>query len=298
MVPEVVRARTSSLRSRVVTGSVVAALLVGLGVAVGAVAALAAEPAFTAESRLVVGEQGLAAARIPGYVAATQALAGEYARYAENTPELREQLPRGGEGVLSVTASPIPESSVIRVEVRATAGTTAVDAANAVSQVLIERVGAARPDVSSAEAEFSASVTALQTAQAEAEAASARLEALQNDPDASAEDVGAAQAEVDQRAVRVATAELQQQALGGVYRDAYASSATSPTLVVIRPASGAVSDSRSRLQRNGLLGAVVGALVAAAVVQGRRRLAAGADGRPARRREADDALEAESTGQR
>lgn len=94
-------------------------------------------PTVTAESRLVVGDQSLEAQAVPGYVTATQQLATTYARLVSSDGI---KAAAGNDAV--ITATPIPESVVIRIDATAATSEQAIHAADIAAQALIEAVAA------------------------------------------------------------------------------------------------------------------------------------------------------------
>lgn len=276
------------------------ALLV-LGLLVGLAAYLLMPASYTAESRLAVGEQNVSTIQIPGYVEATEDLASNFARYVEDTPSLRDSLPGGGADVEDISASPIPESSVIRVEVTAATESAAVRGVNAVTSQLIDQVGTSDADLTAAQRAFSQAYSAYTAARTTAEATQATLDVLTADPRADPAVLEATRAAADQQAAQAALLDLQQEALGSSYRSAFSDAQTAPTLNSILQATTARADTVSRLQRDLVIGLLAGALLAAANVYRRRRRAQRAvagqsgverrsDTRPddGRRRPADD----------
>jgi len=236
--------------------------LVAAGAVLGVTWWLIAPTAYTAEARLAVGEQSLSAVQVPGYVSATQSLASDYARYVQDSTGLREELRVDSGDVTSISASPIPESSIIRVEVQARTAAAAAGAANAVADRLLQQVEAAGPGLEAAQQRFVEAHQAYQRAQAEADGASSRLQTLTRDGGASDSEVDAAQADADETSARAAILDLEQQALGAVYRESYSQAETSPSLSIVAEAVDASSDAWSRLQRALLIGVLAGAAAA------------------------------------
>src|SRR3954454_4215176 len=117
----------------------VTVVAVALGLAGGLAYDLTLPTSYTAEVRLAVGGQTVAAQAVPGFALASQQLAADFARYVgpqQDSAVLKQALgPRTAE-VVSVAASPIPQSNVIRVEVVAHDSQTAVDGAHVVAQSL------------------------------------------------------------------------------------------------------------------------------------------------------------------
>jgi capsular polysaccharide biosynthesis protein len=111
-------------------------LCAGAGVYLG----LSREPIYTAETRLNVGNIDVTNQALPGYVSATQSLAGSYSRAIDSqgviTP-LARRLDQPPDAVAAhVRASPIPSSSIIRVEATAASAAAAITLVNAASSSL------------------------------------------------------------------------------------------------------------------------------------------------------------------
>ncbi len=138
----------------------------------------------TAESRLVVGDQSVRAQSVPGYALATQQLAATYARLIGSAPDD------------TVTASPIPDSAIIRVQAQAADPAAAVDAADAAAADLIRVANAARSqrEDEAATTAYLAAVADLRTAKARVTAAATRPAAVRG---AAADRVDLAQVRVD-----------------------------------------------------------------------------------------------------
>jgi capsular polysaccharide biosynthesis protein len=102
-------------------------------------------PTYTAESRLIVGRVDVTTQLIPGLVLATQSLASSYSRLIGATGVVDEVARKTGASASTVSsrlsASPIPESPIIRVEAHAPSPRSAVALANAGSTALIDYVG-------------------------------------------------------------------------------------------------------------------------------------------------------------
>lgn len=127
---------------------VVAAVVLGLG------AGLVRPTVYTAEARLAVGgNAGLSAQAVPGFALASQQLAANYARYVNNAQgqsALEAQLGIRPGIVQQVSASPIPESNVVRVEVVARVATTARDAVRTIADSLMKQVNDTKSGTSAA----------------------------------------------------------------------------------------------------------------------------------------------------
>lgn len=133
-------------------------LVVGLGVA-------AVTPTtYTAEARLAVGSGEMSSLSIPGYPTASASMASNYARWVTTTGAGGQVL---ADGDVTLSASPIPESNVIRLEAESrdkdAALAAADDAASALTdevnkvrdednpEKLLEQITANQPEVATAE---------------------------------------------------------------------------------------------------------------------------------------------------
>lgn len=79
----------------------------------GVLAGVSREAVYTAEMRLAVGAGQLSTLSVPGFPTASEDLASSYARWVTTVGVGEMSLP---DGALSLSASPIPESNVIRIE--------------------------------------------------------------------------------------------------------------------------------------------------------------------------------------
>jgi uncharacterized protein involved in exopolysaccharide biosynthesis len=240
---------------------VVAILVVcaGAGLALG----LARSPIYTAESRLGVGNTDIESQSLPGYVAATQSLAGSYSRAIDSDTILARlsrtlgQPPALLAGRLS--ASPVAESSVIRVGSRSTSAADAVRLANAGSSALVAYVRG----LGASSAESMKVLTNLRST-------TLRLERLRDLRQALAKRYAAApterlQARMQTAAADASTAEAQVKALGVQYAADQQNMPKDAFISVLHTATGAASDRRSALQLRIFTGGVAGLLFAAAL---------------------------------
>jgi capsular polysaccharide biosynthesis protein len=104
--------------------------------------ALVRTPVYTAESELVVGRVDSSAAAIPGYVSATQQLASDYSRLIharQITDSLTTSLHIPASQV-NLSATPIPNSAIIRVDATGTDLRRAVQLADSGTTALISYV--------------------------------------------------------------------------------------------------------------------------------------------------------------
>ncbi len=234
----------------------------------------------TAEARLAVAGGDLAAQAVPGYALASQELAANYARYVNNSDDqgsLEEEIGADAGSISSVTASPVPESNVVRIVVDAADPATATAAARRLAETLIARVAAASTEEEAATVleEF----TAISTAVAEAEQDAARAQAEVGAAAAGAPgDVEALRAAAARAAADLSVLRVQQEALGQRYRT-LVDTISSVDLTVVEPAEITGDDRAARAQRYALAGVLAGLLAAYALAgrRRRRRAAAGFD---------------------
>jgi hypothetical protein len=252
---------------------------------------------YTAEARLAVGGQTVAAQAVPGFALASQQLAADFARYV--TPEQDQSELQGGLGsratqVVSVSASPIPSSNVIRVDAVAHDKRTASDAAQLVAQSLLTQVNSADSSGQTAAVlkEYKALSDQVAAAQAKSTEAATALAALENsltptataasgstvfDPSTlSASDTArylASQEAAVKASSLLAGLQVQQNALGNRYQSLVVQSTPATNLSFVQAASISSDDKRSSQERFGLLGLLAGlvlALLVAALVDRRK----------------------------
>ena len=243
----------------------VAAVALTTAAAVGAATTLPVS--HTAEARLAVASTSLSAQAVPGFALASQELAANYARYV-NDAEAQRALETGigadRGSVLEVTASPIPESSIVRIEVVAEQEAAAVEAAREVSESLVAQVSDATAGAESATSSLTA-FTDISAQVAAAEQAAQTAQRIVDDlPDVADADEGSARRAAARQAAADAAAELavlevQQDALGERYRSLVVRDATTEAgLAVVQEAVAVGDDRTSTLQRAGLVGAALG----------------------------------------
>lgn len=242
------------------------AATVAAGAALGAVVALAQPTTYTAEARLAVAGSDLAAQAVPGFALASQELAGNYARYVNNAQAqdaLEEEIGADAGSVRDVSASPIAESNVVRIDVEADDAETAVAAADRVSQALVEAVNEGAEAADGPEAtlqsytDLSSQVAQAQQDVAAAQAAQGRATAAED-----ADAVARSTADLVAATSRLSILQVQQEALGDRYRSLVSRADSSTDLSTVMAAAVTGSDRTARVQRLGLLGLVAGAAAA------------------------------------
>jgi hypothetical protein len=257
-----------------------------LGLVLGIGAGSAKAPTYTSEVRLAIGGQGLASYAIPGFALAAQELAADYARYvslSQDQTTLKTALgSRAGE-VVGLSASPIPNSSIVSIVALAKNRDIADKAATAVAGALVTAVnGQANAQVAASllkqyEALSTTAARANQDLQ-QAQSLVAKLTAVPTTPPnvlsaVEETEVGAA--------TRYASLQLQQAALASRYQAAATSDTPSSNLNIVQPAIIILDNTTKNEELYGLVGLAGGsaiALVAATLrARGRRNRRGSAD---------------------
>jgi uncharacterized protein involved in exopolysaccharide biosynthesis len=236
---------------------VVAALL---GAALGAAAAFVAPVTYTAEARVAVGSGDLTSGAIAGFPVAASQLASNYARYVNNRGVAGTDVPDN----VTLSASQIPESNVIRVEAESADPAAAQAAANSAAQALVDAVNGSGK--ATTDEVYAASQTELAAAQHD-------LDNLLGKDNPSKADVKDARASVTEAATKAADTGARANAIKQRYTNLVAGTSTAANLLLIRTADALESNRTSMLARLGLAGLAVGAalgLVAAVVLERRR----------------------------
>lgn len=206
-------------------------------------------PEYTAEAQVLVGRVDVEANAVPGFVSATQQLAATYARLVSTTVMVDRvaeavQLPRRQvSGHLS--ASPVPESSLIRIQATAGSEARSVALAEAASTELIRYLQETNESPAQTKAlldEYGAASTELQRAQLSRGDAEALLER------ASPAQVPARQATVAAARAAVDRAQLRANQAASAYTDSQRGAADRGTLQLVDEARSLGNDRSRRLQ--------------------------------------------------
>jgi len=218
---------------------------------------------------VAVGSQSLDARVVAGYSLAATQLAADVSRYVNDQQAqnaLRPVLGANAADVTSVAASPIPSSSIVRIEVLGTSAAAARQGSQAVAQQLVDQVnglssGSGAGDLLAQYTDISNQVSAAQQTLEDAKAGLASAIGAKR-PQAEIDALRTASVQA-QSAVDVLT--VQQTALGQRYRNAVTSTPAASGLTIVQTGRVASDDRTSRAERDGLGGAVVGFLLALAL---------------------------------
>lgn len=242
--------------------------------------ALTRPPTYTAEARMLVGGFNVEAAAVPGFVEASRTLAQTYSRLVstraivERVAENLDIEIEDAEGNVSATA--VPESSIIVIEGRADDPETAVRfaaaAADALESYEAESAGASDPadlldEYGDASLALNAAVNRRDVLQATYDARVAAGLATSSDLEA----VSAAEAEADR-------ARLEAETLAAIYGE-QRGRRVSGNLDLVAPASATGNDRRANLQIAIATSVLLGGVAGVALVT----LVANRDRRPKRR---------------
>ncbi|NHC13442.1 hypothetical protein [Motilibacter deserti] len=252
-----------------------ACLLAGLTAGVGA--AMTRPVSYTAEARLVVGDQSLSAQAVPGYANAIELLAASYARLVGGDAvqrSVREAVPGA-----AVTGSPVPGAPVIRIEAVADNQGDAVRAAD--DAVTALRGAVADPEQRSGQ--LDALAKTYETAKAEEAEAAERVRRLREASAADDGEVAAGDRAAREQELAVAVrareiAQLRVAALASAYGEQVQRDATNVVQTETLLSGHVVgNDRRATVQLGGFVGLCAGGALAFALW--RRPLGAARHGR-------------------
>lgn len=233
-------------------------LLVGIGLAFGLLRA----PQYTATANLSVDFGAQNPSSLSGSVTAAQALAESYARAIDATPVVlqvsRKTATPRNEVTDHISASPIPDSTVVKVSGTAESANAATKLANVSATALtryIATLNGTRQGSAPVLAQFRQAESVYQDRLSHQEELAARVEANPSDE--------AAAGELREARVKTQVALLKKNSVGELYgasQQAYVA-----PLRFLNVASSASSDRLSRLQLLGFIGLVAGLAVGAAL---------------------------------
>jgi len=226
-------------------------VLIGVALAV----TLARSPQYTAEARLNVGRIDVPAYTLPGVIYGNQSLAQSYAR-AITAPAVVNSATRavnisGSTARSRLTATPVPQSTVIRVDATGASEESAIALANAAGKGLTTYVIKLNQN-----AQANTILGDFQRAQRDVDAAQRRLGSAQRSGSA---------ATAQQAQLTLQTAQLKASTLEQRYRFESGNEAPPNLVQMLSPATTATSDFSSRLQEVLLIGLVAGVVVGLAL---------------------------------
>lgn len=232
-------------------------VLLPMIVLVGAAIALASQraPTYTAEARLGVGRLDVPSQAVPGVVSASQSLAATYSRLVKAEGVVDPVAARvgltSGQVSAALSASPIPESPIVRIEATGASAAVAERLANLAGSVLTRFVAKLN------------SAGDQDLLIAEYRNAAGELTAAQIARDAAQEEEGRASSEEARLALAEATADYEVASLRlANLRERISQSAQedpgADTITTLNTAAGAVSDEDEVLQRMVALGLLAG----------------------------------------
>lgn len=244
------------------------ALIVVCGLA-GLVVGTRMTPTYTAEARVAVGPGDMSAGAIAGFPQATRNMAADYSRWV--TQQGLVEVPEG----VALSASPVPESNVIRVIAEGSDETAARSAADAAAKALVTKVNAAREETDPA-----VTTQAMQEAagtwagtKTELDRATYEFNKVNNNEQSTDRQYNAAATVLTRAQTAETTAKVQLEALSERFKTQATSSSTSADLRSIAPAEVITDTRRALALRYAVFGAAVGLLIAlvTAVWRERRR---------------------------
>lgn len=233
-------------------------LFLGIGLALGLLRA----PTYTATANLSVDFGAQNPSSLPGSVTAAQALADSYARAVDATPVVSGVARKTGipasEVAGDTAASPIPDSTVVRVSGAADSEAASIELANAAAKSLttyISTLNGTRQGSAPVLVQFRQAESVYQDRLDRQAELAAQVEAVPSDE--------TARAELNQARVRTQVALLKKNSVAELYgasQQAYVA-----PLSFLTEASSASSDKLARLQLLAFIGLVAGLAIGAAL---------------------------------
>lgn len=246
---------------------------------VGATLALVRTPDYTATARLSVGRIDITSpGALSGFAVATQALATGYSRTVTSQAVATEVSEKTGISIKDVqshvTATPIAESPVFRIEATSPDREQAIALANLSGRALIRyaaKLNRDNPDTARLFAKYR---------QAVGEETAAEQELLVAEEDLEEREIPPVEKQVDRAAADLEAAELRAEAFGRAYTSSVQSQVATDLVQMISPAIDAESDKRSTFFIYTFIGLVIGLFVGGALAYWREwRLSVGAASR-------------------
>ena len=227
------------------------ALLVVVLTLLGAGAGYLRTPTYASTVDVGVGTAGLSTNSVPGYVQAVQVLAGSYSRTIDSPDVTRGVARQTGFSEAAIaanlTASPVPDSSVIRLDATATAPEAAINLVNTGATVFAD-VTERRLQSSGTPQVPLSDIEAAETSVLKARRAAQQIKNKKS-----------------QRYLEASAAVRARQIRAQALQTQYESTRMSTSVIsveVVRPAVTATSDRRSQFVLFTILGALIGSVLA------------------------------------
>lgn len=245
---------------------------------VGATLALVRTEEYTATSRLAVGRIDITSpGALSGFAVATQSLATGYSRTVNSQAVAKEVSERTGIPVKDVqrhvSATPVPESPVFKIEASAPNREEAIRLANLSGRALIRyqtELNRDDPDSTRLYAKYRQAVTKEKRAERKLETTE---EELEDRPIPPVED------QLERQRAELAAASLRAGALSKAYTASVQGQVATDLIQVISPANDAVSDRRSTFIIYTFIGLVIGLFLGGGLAYLREyRLSVGSSG--------------------
>nr|WP_277626808.1 hypothetical protein [Arsenicicoccus piscis] len=233
-----------------------AAVLPIIGAIIGFLVAAMLPTTYTAESRVAVGKGDLSSGAIAGFPVAAASLASNYARYVNDSGVAGQtEVPEG----VTMAASEIPDSSVVRIEATSKDQDQAVAAAQKTAEDLVKQVNGSQAEGSpqTALADYNKIAAQWAAAQTASNAAADRVGKLSG-TGSSATALAEARKTYEDAQVKLASLAVQKEALSQKYQNMVANSSTAADLTLVKKAEVTASDKSSREQTLALIGLVLG----------------------------------------
>ena len=236
----------------------------GACVVLAIIAALLRPPIYQAEARLAVGQGQMTALNIPGFPSASEEMASNYARWVTHQGVQGQGIP---DGVLSLEASPIVESNVLRIEATSLDPETAESAVAKATKQLKDAVNAVREENNPANlvAQYQDGVRGVLEAR---ERVDRRTLAYQEARDGGKTKTAARRFdELVEAQRKLAGLEMVQDGKRDRYRNLQATRSTEAELVDVHAAQIESNDRMAVVQRNAFLALIIGLLLGAGIVR-------------------------------
>jgi len=228
-------------------------ILLGVGVGIG----LQRSPEYTAEARLTVGRLDVDPASLATFASATQSLASAYSRAVEArgvVDKVAASVGMSSDQVRgAISASPVPESPIIRVTATGNSSERAIALANATSGALVRYTTT-----------LNRSATDSQQLLGRYRNAALRVSTLERRRNRLASNAGRPEA-LNRVEADLETARLQASTLSAAYQSNQRGAGSSKLVDELTSATGATSDRWSKLQLLALAGGLAGLLLGLAV---------------------------------